>query len=263
MRGLTAFTSAAPSPSLSSAPGRYASRNTSDLAASLRKISTASSRLRSSTRLRLLRLSATKLTLSPLRIGGVARPMSPCGGSILITSAPMSASSVPASGPAMKFASSITLIPASGFGMWYPLRNPAPLTRCHAREGGHPVPAPIGRPRRGRASYSRSVITGSPACAGDDTRRMATHGSLNLQSGLVDDLLVHRDLARDARAKNLRPLCHHRQAGLDELLPHVRASEDGGELLGQPVDDGRRCSRRRVDALEGVGFGVLDTELVE
>jgi hypothetical protein len=32
----------------------------------------------------------------------------------------MSASSVPASGPAMKFASSITLIPASGFGMLLP-----------------------------------------------------------------------------------------------------------------------------------------------
>ena len=132
MRGLTAFTSVAPSPSLSSAPGRYASRNTSDLPASLRRISTASERLRSSTRLRLLRLSATKLTLSPLRIG-VARPMSPCGGSTLITSAPMSASSVPASGPAMKFASSITFIPASGFGIRFPTL--APFT--HRRMATH------------------------------------------------------------------------------------------------------------------------------
>ena len=77
-------------------------------------ISCASGCLRSSTRLRLLRLSAVKLTLSPLRIGGVARLMSPPGGSTLTTSAPMSASSVPHSGPAMKFASSMTRIPASG-----------------------------------------------------------------------------------------------------------------------------------------------------
>src|SRR5262245_10743598 len=122
---------------------------------------------------------------------------------------------------------------------------------------------PIGRPRRGRASYCRPMITGSPAYAGDDTRRMAIHGSLNLQSRLVDDLLVHRNFASDARAKNLRPLRHHRQAGLDEFLPHVRASEDGGELLRQPVDDDLRRASRRVDALEGVGFRVLDPELVE
>src|SRR5215470_17334039 len=164
-----AFSSAAPSPSLSSAPGRYASRNTSDLAASLRRISIAGGRLRSSTRLRLLRLSATKLTLSSLRIGGVARPMSPCGGSTLITSAPMSPSSVPASGPAMKFASSMTRMPASGFGM---LLNPQP--------------------------------------------------------GLLDDLLVHRDLAGDAGAEHLGPLGDHRQSCLHELRLYVGAREDGG-----------------------------------
>src|SRR6478752_7770767 len=125
--GCTAFTAAAPSPSLSSAPGRYASRNTSDLPASFSRISIACGRLRSSTRLRLLRLSATKLTLSSLRIGGVARPMSPCG--------------------------------------------------CKTRIN-----------------------------------------SLNLQSGLVDDLPVHRNLARDARAKHVRPLRHHGKAGFDEFL---------------------------------------------
>jgi hypothetical protein len=43
--------------------------------------------------------------------------MSPCGGSIFTTSAPMSASSVPHSGPAMKLASSMTRIPASGFAI--------------------------------------------------------------------------------------------------------------------------------------------------
>src|SRR5262245_5960582 len=92
---------------------------------------------------------------------------------------------------------------------------------------------------------------------------VARSRSLNLQSRLVDDLLVHRNFARDAGAEHLWPLGHHRQAGLDEFLPHVRASEDGGQLLRQPIDDGWRCSRRRVDALEGIGFRVLGAELVE
>src|SRR6266851_2349530 len=206
MRGLIAFTSAAPRPSLSSAPGRYASRNTSDVAASRRSASIAGGCLRSSTRLRLLRLSATKLTLSPARIGGVARPMSPCGGSTLITSAPMSARSVPASGPAMKLASSMTRIPASGFGMRF---------------------------------------------------------LLNLQPGLVDDLLVHRHLAGDAGAEDVGSLGDDRQAGLGESLPHVGPGQDGGELLRQPVDDRLRRSGRRIDALEGVGDRILDPDLVE
>src|SRR5262245_65604783 len=135
----------------------------------------ASACLRSSTSERLLRLSATKLTLSLLRIGGVARLMSPPGGSTLTTSAPMSASSVPASGPAMKFASSMTRIPASGFGIAIPL--------------------------------------------------------LNLQSGLVDDLLVHRHLMGDALAEDIGPLGDDGQTGLDELLFHVGAREDDVELL--------------------------------
>jgi hypothetical protein len=65
-------------------------------------------------------LSAVKLTLSPLRMGGVARLMSPPGGSTLTTSAPMSANNVPHNGPAMKFASSMTRIPASGLDICIP-----------------------------------------------------------------------------------------------------------------------------------------------
>jgi hypothetical protein len=58
-----------------------------------------------------------------LRMGGEARAISPAGGSTLITSAPMSASNVPASGPAIKFASSMTRIPASGWHASYPQQN--------------------------------------------------------------------------------------------------------------------------------------------
>src|SRR5215813_3036131 len=203
MRGLTALTCAAPRPSLSSAPGRYASSTTSDTRASLSRISIACGRLRSSTRLRLLRLSATKLTLSPSRIGGVARPMSPCGGSILTTSAPMSASSVPASGPAMKFASSMTRIPASGFGMSMSL---------------HPI----------------SDVGGAHCPVAHQAR---TRWLLYLQSRLVDDVLVHRNLACDARAENLRPLGNDGKARFHELLPDLGAVEDQGELLREPIDD--------------------------
>src|SRR5215831_16328570 len=217
MRGLMALTCAAPRPSLSSAPGRYASSTTSDTRASLSRISIACGRLRSSMRLRLLRLSATKLTLSPSRIGGVARPMSPCGGSTLITSAPMSASSVPASGPAMKFASSMTLHPEI---------------------------------RRGRGAFLYCA-------SGTDALRL-----LYLQSRLVDDVLVHRDLARDARAENLRSLGNDGKARFHELLPHIGAVEDQGEFLRQPIDDRLRRPGRRVNALERVGDGVLDPELL-
>src|SRR5215831_6925635 len=217
MRGLTAFTCAAPRPSLSSAPGRYASSTTSDTRASLSRISIAWGRLRSSTRLRLLRLSATKLTLSPSRIGGVARPMSPCGGSTLITSAPMSASSVPASGPAMKFAMSMSLHPEI---------------------------------RRGRGAFLYCA-------SGTDALRL-----LYLQSRLVDDVLVHRDLARDARAENLRSLGNDGKARFHELLPHIGAVEDQGEFFRQPIDDRLRRPGRRVNALEGVGNGILDPELL-
>src|SRR5262249_19657335 len=177
-------------------------------------ISRASSRLRSSTRLRLLRLSATKLTLSPSVSGGIARPMSPCGGSILITSAPMSASSVPASGPAMKLARSITRIPPSACGIFL---------------------VPNGR---------RTVLS-------------------DFEARLVDDVLVHRDLPGDARAEHVGAFGHHGQADLDVFLLDVGPRQDGVELLDQPVDDRLRRAGRRVDALERVGLGLLDAELVE
>src|ERR1700730_9760572 len=230
MRGLTALTCAAPRPSLSSAPRRYASSTTSDMRASLSRISIACGRLRSSTRLRLLRLSAVRLTPPPSRSGGVARPMSPCGGSTLTTSAPMSASSVPASGPAMKFASSMTRTPASGFAMSMSLRP-----EYQAWVSAFPLLCI----RRGRVWL------------------------LYLQFRLVDDVLVHRNLARDARAENLGSLGDDGEACFHELLPDIGAVEDQCEFLRQPVDDRLRRPDRRVNTLEGVGVGVLDPELLE
>src|SRR5262249_5078255 len=74
----------------------------------------------------------------------MARPMSPCGGSIFTTSAPMSASSVPASGPAMKLASSMTRRPCSGFAMRYPeVSRSAPNVGSSHLEAGFVDDVPV------------------------------------------------------------------------------------------------------------------------
>src|SRR6476661_8337133 len=68
---------------------------------------------RLSTTLRLPRLTALKLGLSPATAPGIWRVESPDGGSILITSAPRSASSIAQNGPAITCVTSRTRIPAS------------------------------------------------------------------------------------------------------------------------------------------------------
>src|SRR5262249_13143158 len=73
--------------------------------------------LRSSTRLRLPRLSSAKATLSRLSMGRWRRISSPPGRSILITSAPASASIKVASGPGSRVVKSSTSRPDSGCGM--------------------------------------------------------------------------------------------------------------------------------------------------
>ena len=60
------------------------------------------------------RFRGKKVRLSPGANGCVARHGSPVGGSILMTSAPMSARICPAKGPATKLPNSMTLIPSSG-----------------------------------------------------------------------------------------------------------------------------------------------------
>src|SRR5207249_9074840 len=87
--------------------------------------------------------------------------------------------------------------------------------------------------------------------------------SLNLQPGLIDDLLVHGDFARDARPKSIRSLSHHGQPGLDEFRANIIAAEDHGELLDQARDDRLRGTGWRVDALKGIGHGIPYPELLE
>ncbi len=72
------------------------------MATSFFKMVTPSARLRSSARLRLLRLTARKGADTPGAASrSIMRVVSPPGGSILMTSAPMSARSIAQKGPAI------------------------------------------------------------------------------------------------------------------------------------------------------------------
>src|SRR6267143_2128128 len=95
-------------------PGRRFSTRTSARAASVRKASLPRGALRSRATERLFRFSRRKLDDSPSRNGPLARVWSPPSGfSILMTSAPRSASCRVQNGAAMKLPTSSTRIPDS------------------------------------------------------------------------------------------------------------------------------------------------------
>src|SRR5262245_16913929 len=86
---------------------------TSACAANRRKAACAAGRFRLRTMPRLPRFTALKLGLSLPRAPDIRRVESPSGGSILITSAPMSHSCIAQNGPAITCVTSITLSPSS------------------------------------------------------------------------------------------------------------------------------------------------------
>ncbi len=94
-------------------PGRKFSTTTSAVATSRRAASTPRGDLRSSTTLFLPAFNWPKLVLAPSRNGGRVRIMSPSGASILITSAPRSASIRPQCGPAIVVVKSSTRSPSN------------------------------------------------------------------------------------------------------------------------------------------------------
>jgi hypothetical protein len=122
-RGLRPATTSKSSPSRRSAAGRTLVTNTSASARSSNATRRPSSVPRSSTMLRLDRLSISNGGFTPDSICNIRpnnRAGSPVGGSILTTSAPQSARMPPAAGAATHTPSSTTLIPVSGPGNGQP-----------------------------------------------------------------------------------------------------------------------------------------------
>src|SRR3954471_1932804 len=112
-RGLRSCRALQPIPSLSSTPGRKFSSTTSAPSTRSQKISRSSAFLRSSVMPRLLRFHSMNGAPSPSTKGGAPRIESPWGLSILITSAPMSASCMPQKGPDRCVVRSRTTSPSS------------------------------------------------------------------------------------------------------------------------------------------------------
>src|SRR4051794_18302813 len=109
--------------------------NTSAVSTNSSAVARPSSVARSSTTLRLPRLSSSNggfVGRSPPSIFANVRAGSPSGGSILTTSAPQSHRIPPAAGPATHSPSSTTRIPSNGPGMVAPLSTVASV--CDARE---------------------------------------------------------------------------------------------------------------------------------
>src|SRR5712671_193545 len=110
-RGFCFITASAEKPSLSSAPGRKFSVRTSEVLISFETISLPCACARSIARLFLLRLNTGK---KPEPAASSRRVLSPASGSILMTSAPRSASTSPHAGPITMCANSTTRTPSSG-----------------------------------------------------------------------------------------------------------------------------------------------------
>src|SRR5271170_894899 len=105
-------------------PGRKFSTTTSAVATSRRAASHPPGDFRSSTMLFLPAFNWPKLVLAPSRNGGRVRIMSPSGASILITSAPRSASIRPQCGPAIVVVKSATRRPAKALVIGFLLPEP-------------------------------------------------------------------------------------------------------------------------------------------
>src|SRR5437763_9912436 len=99
--------------------------------ASRRKTPRPSAFLRFRTRPRLPRFTALKLGLSAPTAPGIWRVESPAGGSILITSAPRSASSIAQKGPAITCVTSSTRSPSSAFMKPFVLDGGILVHRAH------------------------------------------------------------------------------------------------------------------------------------
>ena len=115
--GLSLLSCECARPSRSATPGLKFIIAASAVGTSSRRARWPASDLRSRVMLRLLRLIAWKYSdVPPMKCGGISRVLSPVGGSILMTSAPRSASICVLNGPARAWVKSRMRTPASSAG---------------------------------------------------------------------------------------------------------------------------------------------------
>ena len=118
--GLISLSRASVKPILASTPGRKFSTSTSARSSSLASTALPSSLRRSNTTERLLRLTLAKYQERPFITSPWPRTVSPCGVSILMTSAPRSASSMLENGPDSTRVRSTTRMPVRGWTFMEP-----------------------------------------------------------------------------------------------------------------------------------------------
>src|SRR4029450_12464800 len=106
------------------------------------------------------------------------------------------------------------------------------LYRCDQRASAAPQSDDRGPDHVGMVRASDGLI--ASAFIRDNTNALRL---LNLQACLVDDVLVHRHFARDACAKNLRPLGDDGSPRFRELLAPIGPVAARGEFLCPALDD--------------------------
>src|SRR6218665_610464 len=153
MPGATAAMASYPRPRRSMGSGRIESTNTSASPATRNNAAWAAGCRRSSTRLRLLRLTDRWIgTIEGPRVAPMCRMMSPCGLSTLITSATMSPKIWVAYGPITTLVKSTTLNPESAPGIL--VRCPlVSLCRWFLARAGARFRVPL--PSDGRSQFRR------------------------------------------------------------------------------------------------------------
>src|SRR3990170_2148962 len=270
-RGLSTRSRSQPKPRRSMVPGRKFSSSTSARRISLRRMSCPSGAFRLSVRLFLPRLTAMKYVASPPAKGGQPRVSSPLpGSSTLMTSAPMSASSMEQKGPASTRVRSTTRIPASGgrtarerpraareagFDRPFSLatRPPFPDALDDALgDGGHLL-APGARPSPEEArpigeAQGREVEDGVHGLDGHARADLDAAGLVTVAEETGPALELHqRDVQRGAKA--LRRGVQRREG------PALPDPGHGVRLHPHPVIGARRCRRHHEAPAAGAARG--------
>src|SRR5829696_6834444 len=247
-------------------PGPKFSTSTSAFAASRRSTSAPPSVLRSRTSPRLLRFIIMKAADSPRIFGGTLRRVSSPPGlrSILMTSAPMSASIMVQVGPAMTWVRSITFKPLNGPIIFLTISPPAerrfrallasPLRRALVQEGLHAfpeIPAHVAHQDQVLALLAGKALgQASHRLLGraQRQRRMAGDGAGEFLGAALEGGRVLDDLGQEPDRERLPRLDHARRE--DDVLDPRRAGEPADVRHREAVAE---RARDREAELRGLG----------